>query len=293
MPYGIILVLSIIINGIFIYILGFLIHYIFKLKLKLSLFVSVIIMWTLFLNANTYDVEQNKFTILSNIPSEYLPKMSILKNTNINNLEYPVIFKPMKCSRSSKGVVIINNLHEAHKYIENNNIEDIMVQSFVVYNNEIGILYEKNNIESMVIKKSKNVIRLSCNDNVVCEDITNLITPKLNNVINKISNQIPNFNVGRYDIKYSNLNSLLDGRDFYVVEVNGAMGYDLRMFNQTNIIKNIYYIERWILHRLLQGFLNIITLNGYNPIKLLQVMILTVYNTICCKDLEKLFTIYS
>ena len=71
MPYGIILVLSIIINGIFIYILGFLIHYIFKLKLKLSLFVSVIIMWTLFLNANTYDVEQNKFTILSNIQRNF------------------------------------------------------------------------------------------------------------------------------------------------------------------------------------------------------------------------------
>lgn len=218
--------------------------------------------------------------------------MSILKNTNIRNLEYPVIFKPIKCSRSSIDVVIINNLEEAIKYIENNNIEDIMVQSYISYNNEIGILYEKN-IKSMVIKKSNSIIRPACNDTVSCEDITHVVTPKLNNVINKISNSIPNFHVGRFDIKYKDLNSLLDGTDFYVLEANGTMGYDLRMLEGTNITNNVYYSERWILYRLLQGFINIVTLNGYNPIKLIQVMALTAYNTIYCKDWEKFLSMYS
>ena len=45
----------------------------------------------------------------------------------------------------------------------------------------------------------------------------------------------------------ANLNSLLDGTDFFVLEANGTMGYDLRMFEGTNIIKNIYYSERWVL----------------------------------------------
>jgi hypothetical protein len=71
------------------------------------------------------------------------------------------------------------------------------------------------------------------------------------------------------------------------------MGYDLRMLEGTNIIKNIYYSERWILYRLLQGFINIVTLNGYNPIKLIQVMALTAYNTIYCKDWEKFLSMYT
>lgn len=285
-------ILPIIIKGIHTGILGFIIHYIFNLKLALSFFISFLILWILFLNVNPYDVNQNKFSILLNVPSEYRPKMSILKNTNIRNLEYPVIFKPIKCSRSSIGVVIINNLDEANKYIENNNIEDIMVQSYISYNNEIGILYEKN-IKSMVIKKSNSIIRSACNGGVSCEDITHVVTPKLNNVINKISNRIPNFHVGRYDIKYKDLNSLLDGTDFFVLEANGTMGYDLRMFEGTNIIKNIYYSERWVLYRFLQGFINIVTLNGYNPIKLIQVMALTAYNTIYCKDWEKFLSMYT
>lgn len=285
-------ILPIIVKGIHIIILGLIIHFIFKLKLKLSLFVSLIILWILFLNVNPYDVNQNKFSILSNIPSEYRPTMSILKNTNIKNLEYPVIFKPIKCSRSSIGVVLIHNLYEAREYIENNNIDDIMVQSYIPYNNEVGILYEKD-IKSMVIKKSNSNIKPACNNNVTCEDITDLVTPQLNNIIIKISHHIPNFHVGRYDIKYKDLKSLLNGTDFYVLEANGTMGYDLRMLEGTNIINNIYYVERWILYRLLQGFINIITLNGYNPIELIMVMSLSLYNTIHCKDWEKFLAMYS
>ena len=109
-----------------------------------------------------------------------------------------------------------------------------------------------------------------------------------------ISNYIPNFNVGRYDIKYKDLNSLLDGKDFYILEVNGTMGFDLRKSNlQYFGILSIYYIERWFIYRQMQGLINIITLNGYNPIKLIQVMALTVYNTIYCKDWEKILSMYT
>ena len=277
-----------------IFILGYLTKYVFKLKLSVSICISFIIIWILFLNVNPYKYNENKLSILSYIPSEYIPKMNMLKYTNINNLQYPVIFKPIRCTKVGKNVEIIYNINDAAKYLENNNINEIMVQTFIPYKNEIGILYEKN-IVSMVIKKSKNSsIMTSCYGNVSCEDITNLITPKLNNIIKKISNHIPNFNVGRYDIKYKDLNSLLEGKDFYILEANGTMGFDLRKSNlQYFGIPSIYYIERWFIYRQMQGLINIITFNGYNPLKLMQIMLLTIYNTIYCMDWEKLFAIYT
>lgn len=277
-----------------IFIFGYVIKYIFRLKTGLSIFISFMIIWILFLNVNPYENNEDKFSILSYIPSKYIPKMSMLKNTNINNLQYPVIFKPIKCTRVGKNVVVINNINEAVTYLENNNINEIMVQTFIPYKNEIGILYEKN-IISMVIKKSiHSDIMTSCYGNVNCEDVTSLITYKLNETIKKISNHIPNFNVGRYDIKYKDLNSLLQGKYFYILEANGTMGFDLRKSNLHYFgIPSIYYIERWFIYRQMQGLINIIRLNGYNPIELIKIMLITIYNTIICMDWEKLFAIYS
>ena len=277
---------------------GYIIKYFFKTNIKLSIFISFIIVWILFLNVNPYEYNQNKFSILEYIPSQYIPKMSMLKNTNIHNLQYPVIFKPVKCARNGNNVELINNISEATAYLEkNNNINEIMVQTFVPYKNEVGILYEKN-IKSIVIKYSKNsaVNDGSCYDGYKsnCKEISHLITPELNNVIKNISNHIPNFNVGRYDIKYKDLNSLLKGTDFYILEVNGTMGFDLRKnFLRYFGIEYIYYPERWFLYRQLQGLQNIITLKGYNPIKLIQIMLLTIHNSIGCMDWEKLFAIYT
>jgi hypothetical protein len=275
---------------------GYTIKYIFKKNIKIAVFISFIIIWILFLNVNPYEYNQTKLSILSYIPAEYIPKMSMLKYTNINNLQYPVIFKPIKCARNGSNVVIINNLSDATTYLQHNNINEIMVQTFIPYKNEIGILYEKN-IKSMIIKYSKDssIYDGSCYGyNSKCKDITNLVTPELNNVIKNISNHIPNFNVGRYDIKYKDLNLLLKGTDFYVLEANGTMGFDLRK-NKLDYfgIKSIYYLERWFIYRQLQGLKNIITLNGYNPIKLIKTMVITIYNTIVCMDWEKLFAIYS
>ena len=54
-----------------------------------------------------------------------------------------------------------------------------------------------------------------------------LITPKLNRIIDNISHRIPNFYVGRFDIRFYNISDLNKGK-FYILEVNGNMGFDLR-----------------------------------------------------------------
>lgn len=273
---------------------SYLIKSFFKYTLKLSFVISFTIIWILFLNVNPYEYKTNKYSILSYIPLKYRPEMNMLNNTDINKINYPVIFKPVRCSKGGKNVTLIMNKNDATNYILNNNISEIMFQTFVPYKNEIGILYEKN-VKSMVIKNSKNSnIMTSCYGDVTCEDVSYLITPELNTKMKEISNKIPNFNVGRYDIKYKDLSSLLKGEDFYVLEVNGVMGFDLRKSNlQYFGITSIYYIERWFFYRQLQGFINIITFNGYDPIKLLKMMLISIYNTLNCMDWEKIFAIYS
>ncbi len=53
-------------------------------------------------------------------------------------------------------------------------------------------------------------------------DYSDKISGKLTAVINEISLQIPEFYFGRYDIMYSNWEDLENGKNFYIVELNGA-----------------------------------------------------------------------
>ncbi len=143
----------------------------------------------------------------------------MLTNTDLHNLKYPIVFKPVRCTRCSKDVSVINNFDEAQKYISETgiNINEILVQELVHYDNEIGILFQRNlsnndgEIISMVYKNPDTNTKITPACHLYkknCKDLTHLVTPKLNLIIKNISNSIPNFNVGRYDIKFKDLESL-------------------------------------------------------------------------------------
>lgn len=53
-------------------------------------------------------------------------------------------------------------------------------------------------------------------------DVSSKISPKLNEVFNEICLQIPEFYFGRMDVMYSNWDDLEQGKNFALVEVNGA-----------------------------------------------------------------------
>lgn len=53
-------------------------------------------------------------------------------------------------------------------------------------------------------------------------DLCHLITPKLAESMNKLCTQIPEFYYGRLDIKYNTWEELCKGKNFSVIEVNGA-----------------------------------------------------------------------
>jgi len=226
---------------------------------------AFVLVWVLFLNVNPYDTDQDKYTILKNLPQKY---------TLLDPDEYPMVVKPRVCTRNGSGVKVLRQPED------NPHSEGTMTQGFVTFKDEVGILYENGQIVSMVQKNSDDPeIMSGCLGKNTC---TNVDVPWKHKIL-ELSAMIPNFYVGRYDIKYQ-------GDEFYVLEVNGTMGFDLQKNTRQN---PLYYMERWFLVRLLTGLSNMIHLRGYNPIDLVRVMAITLYNTFRCLDWEKLFTLYS
>jgi len=251
------------------------------------------IVWISFENVNPMNSDTNKYTILTHIDSKYKPMMFMYNSSiDLNILQYPLIFKPILCTGLSRGVKVINNSHEANEYLLScKNRNAILIQEFIPYSIEVGLLYEKNiftnkgEIISLVQKTSNNPsIMKGCSiDGIECVDLTSKITTKLTSIINAISNGIPNYNIGRYDIKCKSIESLLNGTDFYILEVN-VMGNDLRK-SYNNMIGSFLNIERWYIARVLRGIKNIITFHGHSPMTLLNIFFLRAYSTVYCQDL--------
>jgi len=285
---------------IYIILLFLLLNNTFPNNLVVNNILSILIMMIIFINVNPYNYNENKYTILKHIPSQYVPKTELLNDINVNNIKFPIIIKPIYCASRSRGVVVIKNNNELNNYLSenSNNLSELIYQDFIPYTNEVGILYEKDlftkkgRIVSIIKKRSQKFeIMPGCTVNVSCENLTNYITPKLNDVIDKISNNIPNFNVGRYDIKYKDEESLFNGENFYILEANGTMGFDLRKYTSSFLMSQ-YYINRWFFYRLAFGIKNIFTLNGYNLYDNVIVIKNAFEKRFICNDWESLFKGY-
>lgn len=285
---------------IYIVLLFLLLNNIFPNNLIVNNILSILIMMIIFINVNPYNYNENKFTILKHMPPQYIPKTELLNDINVNNVKFPFIIKPIHCTKCSKGVVVIKNKNELNNYLLNNSnkLNELIYQDFIPYTNEVGILYEKDlftkkgRIVSITKKISQKFeIMPGCIGDVSCKNLTNYITPKLNDVIDKISNSIPNFNVGRYDIKYKDEESLFNGENFYILEANGTMGFDLRKYTSSFLMSQ-YYINRWFFYRLFYGIKNIFTRNGYNLYDNVIVIRNAFKNTFICDDWESLFKGY-
>ena len=179
-----------------------------KYKIHNLVICIALVVWILFVNVNPYSLDNdNKYSILSHINPKYLPKnMGILTRDYV--FTEPIVIKPTICSRCSKQVKIIQTKEDLNNYFsQNEDIKEMMYQTFVPYKNEVGILYERNIINNKgkiisIIKRDPRYIDIaqSCDpyDNK-CVDSENLITQKLSSVICSIADSIPNFNAGRFD----------------------------------------------------------------------------------------------
>lgn len=265
------------------------------------IFLTFFILYYSFLSANPWNNSMTKDKILSYIPKEYSLKVQVInKKTNLHLLHYPLIFKPVICNGNGKGVQKIDNENEAKYYMKKTTEEFIIAQEYYPGAYEVGLLYERypfserGKIISIVSKATdKDWKPLRCNTcsfkkGVDCKIIQS--TPALEAKIDEISKHIPDFYVGRYDIRFNSLEDFEKGENFKIIEINGVMGFDLRTSIDSNAsmfttVENLLY---WVGRRVIIGFENILRLNGGNIFEALNFFKkLDTYER-CC-DYEHLF----
>jgi len=66
------------------------------------------------------------------------------------------------------------------------------------------------------------------------------ITPKLTKRFEEISQSIPEFYYGRYDVRFRSVESLEAGKDFQIIEVNGAGAESINVWDPQMPLKQVY-----------------------------------------------------
>ena len=243
-------------------------------NLMMSFFLIVLLCYFFHSGNNGIAYEVNcKAYYLSRLPSKYVIPFSIITPQNareiIRRLQYPIIFKPNRCTGDAINVEKIDNITEAEKYIERNLTprSPIIAQVYVDNQREFTVLYERHPLLSngQVIA----IVERIPVDNLTQTEIFKMnfprrrwdmvdhskhITKEFTKLIDGITRNIPNFYVGRYDIKTSSLEDLLDGK-MQVMELNGIFGVDHRKRVHEKLInvQNIHLQMRWILKRIIIG----------------------------------------
>ena len=250
----------------------------------------------------------SKITLLNKIQNKNKPRTFIYDNNiDLNYLKYPVIFKPNICTGIGRNVKIIKCKKEAINYIKNfkkiHKNEVIIIQTFLNYKHEFGILYErfpwnKNGkiialTEKIFDKKNNNKIWNNAAFNIEggsYHDRSYLINKKIEEDFDKISKSISkNMYVCRYDVLINNIQDLYNEK-FKIIEVNGVMGFDLRIWDDIYDIKRYFFlILRWLYVRVLIGIYNVLTFNGVNILKLLLNFGDKINLTLKCRDWEHFF----
>lgn len=233
---------------------------------------------------------ESKKEIYDLIPSEYYPKTLLIEPTETLEaiqekikeaaIEFPLIAKPDIGLRGT-AVKKIHNAEELAAYFSKANF-NVLIQSLIPYENEIGLFYVKlpnqpGKITGLVAKEfmiltgnGKNTIRellhqdkryllqlevleeeykdklntiLSEGEtiNLVpygnhCRgtkfvDASHEITPEMIESFNIICSQINGFHFGRMDIMYHSYEDLAQGKNFQIVEINGAISEPTHMYD--------------------------------------------------------------
>lgn len=285
--------------------------YLIIMIMIIILFLTIIIS----MSVNPWTKDYTKYKLNTYFPEKYQLKTFIYKKNTENLIEYPCIIKPVTCSGTNRDVKLLKNKNDLNKFMMNKQIndnnnndnekEEYIIQEYYNSKYEVGILYEKlpfyknGQIKSIVLKKAgddweplkcKNI---KSSNGVECEDLTKKINlEKINKRIIEISNRIPNFYVGRYDIGFNDMTDFINGENFKIYELNGVMGFDLRSNiannNEKYNLTKYYYILRWLFVRFYIGLINLLTFKS-SLINCLTTMPNMYKNYKKCNDWEHLF----
>src|SRR5262249_24572535 len=76
---------------------------------------------------------------------------------------------------------------------------------------------------------------------------THLSTPALLKRIDEISQKVPGFYIGRFDIRYANESDLREGNNFQIIELNGAASEATSIYDERNSLLSAYrqLFQQW------------------------------------------------
>ncbi|KMQ66968.1 hypothetical protein ACM46_02925 [Chryseobacterium angstadtii] len=217
------------------------------------------------------------------LPQEYRAKSFLLQDDidlekiesimSAGGLKYPVILKPNNGCRG-RNVELIHSRQCIKKYLQNFRKEDLLLEEYIDYPNEIGIFYvrfpnEKKGFISGIVEKKGIEVRgdgrqtlteliaynlryhqfypeifqngvynkdyiPENNERIILSSIGNhargstfydaseKTSQKLNDVFNEICSSLDGFYYGRFDIKFNTWEELEAGKNFKIIELNGA-----------------------------------------------------------------------
>jgi len=78
----------------------------------------------------------------------------------------------------------------------------------------------------------------------VFRDGSHLWTPALESAIDGIAQEIPGFHFGRFDIRYSDPDAFRHGRDFFIIELNGALSESTDIYDPDGSLTHAYAVLR-------------------------------------------------
>ena len=73
---------------------------------------------------------------------------------------------------------------------------------------------------------------MSLSAHLFIRDCKELITAKLSQSVDKIFNDIPGYYYGRLDIKFQDVENLKDGRNYDILEINGASSESINIWDR-------------------------------------------------------------
>lgn len=101
----------------------------------------------------------------------------------------------------------------------------------------------------------------------VYRDALSEVTPELEGVIDKISQEIPDFHFGRFDIRFRSLAELKQGRGFRIIELNGAGAEMLHIWVGTGTLRKAWRCL-WHQYRTLFSIGAAMRREGHRPVGL-------------------------
>ncbi|MCG6860692.1 MAG: hypothetical protein LJE70_05365 [Chromatiaceae bacterium] len=98
-------------------------------------------------------------------------------------------------------------------------------------------LLKKNSLrlDQILAKDERLVLSFSRNfdQGGIYRDITTRITRELTEIIDRISQKIPGFFYGRFDVKFQSMEDFLKGKSFKILEVNSYSSADGRLYSES------------------------------------------------------------